>query len=315
VESEKTPRERAEDLIRLLVPDWRPTLQQVLWAIRIVFAFVIVLSILSLLGRPFDITLWDWTKLLLVPAVIAAGGLWFNAQQQEREQRIANERAQDEALQGYLDGMSQLLTDKERPLHRAQPGDTLSTVARARTLTVLARLNSERKGSVVRFLYEAGLINKDHLIVDLQRSRDLRGADLSATYLTNSSLCRADLSRVDLRWTFMPGANLSYANLSGANLSDAGLTAVNLSLAVLDGANLSGAYLYSADLSSARGVTQEQLDQAASLVGATMPNGQKYEEWIKEDEEGRRLYISNSQRAYLDSLEDEESREEDGENE
>ena len=60
--------------------------------------------------------------------------------------------AQDEALQEYLEQMSQMLTDKERPLRRAQPGDDLSTVARARTLTVLTRLDDDRKGTVVRFL-------------------------------------------------------------------------------------------------------------------------------------------------------------------
>ena len=28
-------------------------------------------------------------------------------------------------------------------------------------------------------------------------------------------------------------------------------------------------------------VTDKQLDQARSLEGATMPNGQKYEDWLK----------------------------------
>jgi hypothetical protein len=111
-------------------------------------------------------TLWDWLKLLVVPAVIAAGGLWFNAQQREREQRIANERAQDETLQAYLDGMSELLTDKAQPLHRAQPGDRLSTVARARTLTVLGRLDGGRKGSVLQFLFESELIYIEHTFLD-----------------------------------------------------------------------------------------------------------------------------------------------------
>src|SRR5215213_11351235 len=76
-----------------------------------------LLAVAVLIGYRYDITLWDWIKLLIVPAVIAGGGLWFNVQQREREHRIASERAQDEALQGYLDGTSQLLTDKERPLH------------------------------------------------------------------------------------------------------------------------------------------------------------------------------------------------------
>ena len=35
---------------------------------------------------PYGITLWDWIKLLVVPAVIAGGGLWFNTQQRAREE-------------------------------------------------------------------------------------------------------------------------------------------------------------------------------------------------------------------------------------
>jgi hypothetical protein len=73
------------------VPEWRPTPRQVLWAIRI----AIVLGVLIAIGHSYGITLWDWIKLLIVPAVIAGGGLWFNAQQRERERQIANERAQD----------------------------------------------------------------------------------------------------------------------------------------------------------------------------------------------------------------------------
>jgi hypothetical protein len=100
-----------------------------------------VLTVAVLIGYRYGITLWDWVQLLIVPAVIAGAGLWFNAQQRNREQRIAQARAQDEALQAYLDGMSQLLTDKECPLHMTTPGDRVNTVARARTLTVLTRLD------------------------------------------------------------------------------------------------------------------------------------------------------------------------------
>jgi uncharacterized protein YjbI with pentapeptide repeats len=151
--------------------------------------------------------------------VIAGGGLWFNAQQRAREQQIANERAQDEALQAYLDQMSQLLTDKDRPLLRSQRGDNLSVLARARTLTALAGLDGERKRSAVQLLYESGLITRNRAILDLN------------------------------------GANLRGADLRGADLSDAM-------------------------------VTNDQLKQAYRLEGATMPNGQKYEDWVKSREEG-----------------------------
>ena len=40
-------------------------------------------------------------------------------QQRTLDRELADERRQDDMLQAYLDGMSQLLSDKERPLHRA----------------------------------------------------------------------------------------------------------------------------------------------------------------------------------------------------
>jgi uncharacterized protein YjbI with pentapeptide repeats len=51
------------------------------------------------------------------------------------------------------------------------------------------------------------------------------------------------------------------------------------------GADLSNANLSGANLKGAN-VTEEQLAKCKSLEGATMPNGQKYEDWIK-DNEGR----------------------------
>jgi hypothetical protein len=83
VEPQKTPRERAENLMSLLVGDWRPTAQQVLWAIRI----GIILSLLVAIGYSYGITIWDWLKLLIVPVVIAGGGIWFNRQLQREKSR------------------------------------------------------------------------------------------------------------------------------------------------------------------------------------------------------------------------------------
>jgi hypothetical protein len=90
MDQEPTSRERLENLLRLLfVPDWRPTIGQSLWMIRI----AIVLSILILVGYAYGITLWDWLRLLIVPTAIAGVGLWFNQQHREREIRIADQRA------------------------------------------------------------------------------------------------------------------------------------------------------------------------------------------------------------------------------
>ena len=61
-------------------------------------------------------TVWDWLQLigvLAIPVVLAVGGCMFNAQQDARQQQsadrrakaereLAEQRAQDEALQAYL---------------------------------------------------------------------------------------------------------------------------------------------------------------------------------------------------------------------
>jgi hypothetical protein len=284
VDSEKTPRERAEDLISLLVSDWRPTAPQVLWGIRIVLAFVIVVGVLTLVGRPFGITLWQWLDLLIIPAVLAIGGYLFARSENRATQAAAERRAQDEALQAYLDNMSEMLMpSSEQPSLYEEPlPDSLRTVARARTLTVLSRLDGDRKARVVQFLYEAGLIAKGRPIVDLAGG-DLRGTNLFGANLREADLRRTYRREADLSSADLSSADLYDANLREANLSSADLSSADLSSAYLFGANLRRAYLSSADLSGATGITNEKLGQEArSFKGATMPNGQKYEDWLKD---------------------------------
>lgn len=67
-------------------------------------------------------------------------------------------------------------------------------------------------------------------------------------------------------------ADLSYLNLQRANLRGADLRSANLHHADLRDANLAGADLSGADLSLAV-VTEDQLAQAGSLEGATLPDG------------------------------------------
>ena len=52
---------------------------------------------------------------------------------------------------------------------------------------MLSRLDGSRKGTVVRFLYESGLIDKDAIV-------DLRGADLGNAVLNEAVLIKASLS-------------------------------------------------------------------------------------------------------------------------
>jgi hypothetical protein len=266
---------------------WRPTSRQVLWAV-VPLALVFIIVICGFLfgwewtgftGR----TLWDWLKLLLavaIPAVLAFYGQRISRLQYLGQQEAEEKRAQDEALQAYLDKMTALLVDKElgKPADNEDKlnEDAVRTIAWARTKTVLRRLDGNRKGAVVRFLREARLIEKGRPVI-----RSLRGAELVGAILERSVLEDTALDEVDLREAILDEANLTGADLCGANLTCANLTDAILVGADLYRARLTGAYLDRANLKDAQGVTQEQVAQAKSLEGATMPNGQKYEDWLK----------------------------------
>jgi hypothetical protein len=272
VDQDPKPGERS--IMREFVPDWRPSRRQVLWTIRIVLGLVVVLSVLTLVGWPFDVTLWDWLDLLIIPLVLAIGGFLFTRSENRATQAAAERRAQDEAFQTYLDQIGQMMLDKDRPLLQSKEGDEVRILARARTLTVLRRLNGDRRAQVVQFLYESGQIYRDSSVLILSGANldeaALNGADLSSINLSEANLSGADLHRAVMR-----GAHLSEANLSGANLSGANVGYVDLSGADLNGADLSGAF----------GVANEKLEQQAKyLKGATMPNGQKYEDWLRDRE-------------------------------
>ncbi len=97
-------------------------------------------------------TIRDWLTLFIVPLSLVIISLVFTAQQDQRQQQIENQRAerelaeqraQDEALQAYLDQMSALLL--ERDLRESEEDSEIRTLAQARTLTVLrGRPNREQ---------------------------------------------------------------------------------------------------------------------------------------------------------------------------
>jgi hypothetical protein len=160
--------------------------------------------------------LWDWWQLLIWPVTVAVVGFVFNMKQSETslkvserqhqtDLQVAEEHQQEDALQAYLDHMSELLLEKN--LRNSQAGSSARELARARTLTTLCRIGKARKGLLLQFLHESHLIDKSNPIVDL------RGADLS----------NADLQGADLREADLSGTNLMMANLAGANLSGASL--------------------------------------------------------------------------------------------
>jgi uncharacterized protein YjbI with pentapeptide repeats len=123
----------------------------------------------------------------LIAALVALGGV-FTAQMTSIA--LENRRAHETALQNYFEQVGKLLI--EQPLLEASPGDKLSTVVRAQTLTLLEELEPERKRILLQFLHEAALIDKDKPIVSLE-SADLTGANLTTSPMDHANLSGANL--------------------------------------------------------------------------------------------------------------------------
>jgi uncharacterized protein YjbI with pentapeptide repeats len=279
-------------------------------------------------------TLWDWMGLLIIPLVLAIGAFLFNRSEKANELKIADRRRKDdqelaekryrndqeiaidqqreESLQNYIDKMTELLL--ENNLLSSQTGDKVRAVARTRTLATLRRLDSVRKGILLSFLYEAGLINTGNSIVgligaDLKEVRldnviligaeleavNLKGAhlngailertrfigtDLRNALLNEADLRNADMINVDLTGAHLKGAILCDTRMDNVKLKDAYLTDALLNGAILDDGNLSGAHLIGTNLKGAR-LIRANLDgaefQNAILEDAIMPDGKKYD--------------------------------------
>ena len=209
-------------------------------------------------------TVWDWINLLVVPVMLAlVAGLFTTLQiiyqsaaESQREQALADQnaqfqrfieefRVQEASLQAYLDLMTTLLL--EHHLRESTVGSEVRAIARAQSLSTLRKQDAEGKGTVVRFLYDAELI----------QSSGTEGGEEPIVDLGTADLSNADLSSVILRNADLGGAYLSYANLSYADLSHADLS--------------------NGDLTGAKGVTYMELQlQSVKLENTMMPDGTKH---------------------------------------
>src|SRR5829696_2679186 len=153
-----------------------------------------------------DKTLWEWVQLLsalAMPVVLALAGFWFTTQQEKSGREIEEQRAQDAALQAYLDQMSTLMLDTDQDLRNSDADSEVQTLARARTATVIQRLDADRNRNVIRFLQEANLTGDGQSSISFLTAADLQGARLEGV----------DLSTIDLSGTDLSGADLSEADL------------------------------------------------------------------------------------------------------
>jgi uncharacterized protein YjbI with pentapeptide repeats len=157
-------------------------------------------------------------------------------------------------------------------LRTSQPEDEVRAVANTLTLSSVRTLDPVRKGLLLRFLFEAQLIEKENPIcgpegINLCEANligaYLKGARLEFSFMKGAKLNRANLKGADLRFTGLNSADLEDADLEGADLMGAILKGTNLKGANLDNANLELAVLEGANL------------EGANLRGTIMPDGKK----------------------------------------
>ena len=158
-------------------------------------------------------TLWDVLDLLIVPLVLALGAYWFNKSEKANERKLADDRQKEQALQNYLDKITELMLEKSLLEKKDDLADPVVQAAQIRTVTTLRMLDLSRRNILLQFL---------------------RDSKLAGFILRGASLHQADLS-----WANLLFVNLSYADLEGVNLTRADLYGASLLEAHLNRADKS----------------------------------------------------------------------------
>jgi uncharacterized protein YjbI with pentapeptide repeats len=234
-------------------------------------------------------------------------------------------------------GLARLGNHEEQSTHGQELSIPARVLARARTLTVLPRLDGKRKGIVLQFLYEANLISyskkdaqpaigfettedavrEEQGIINLARA-DLTEGDLEGAFLFNAALSHSDLRCANLKKAELRGADLRYCDLRGADLNDARLSTGQLLLGLALFSDFIG------DLSGSRnppGYTTlgEVSEPAAKLDGADLRDvkGVTTEDLLRQARQEGGISLTGAimpdGKTYEDCLRDRESRGEAGE--
>jgi uncharacterized protein YjbI with pentapeptide repeats len=239
-----------------------------------------------------DKTLWDILQFICTAAVPIVLTVWSMQQAQIARNQEAQNDARNEdnqrakVMSDYLDAMTKYLV--MNPAKVPDP-NKVNSVARARTLNTLRQLDRDpdRKGQLLKFLYEASLIQPCQF-ANIGKGNNCQGAKLNlsgarldeVTFDTPPIMKGIELSSARLSGAKLPGIDLTQAQLDKANISDADLSqatlkeaqmrsvilkGTKLTDAVLNQATLANALLANADLRGARLVE-------ANLSGADVSN-------------------------------------------
>jgi uncharacterized protein YjbI with pentapeptide repeats len=265
-----------------IIPTW------LLWValVTVLVASVIAAgyTILEPVSGFTDKMIWDWLKLAGVSTAIALVGWIVTRRQRERDETIALEQAQDEALRAYLDQMSNLMVDhklsnardkgsKGEPEHNLKQDGKREVSKKERLHKRLGEVKKLGKVWTKKAKVSLGLAAEEpedyiHEVARARTAAILLSLDgyhkrrpLKLVYelglidkgenvleLKNAGLDHADLSELSLRKADLRRADLRASDLSGADLSDSDLSEADLRGADLRRAHLSGTDLTKANL-------------------------------------------------------------------
>lgn len=188
--------------------------------------------------------LWNWLDLLIVPVMLALGAFFLNLSADQRQNKLENERKQQETLKSYFSQVKDMLikdslqskieskmAEKNPSMNKNgvyfnQPQLSFREKATIEALTsiVLRELDEKRKRQAIKFLAKSKLItypecnskdkfrkydnyNKKEFISSL----DL---DIDSSFDSQISMSEAKLNEVDLS-----SLDLSCINFTGTDLS------------------------------------------------------------------------------------------------
>ena len=157
-------------------------------------------------------SVWDWLDLVIAPALVAllAGFIALISSRMEtkifekqneifkQQNTIAEDKNQRDLLIKYLDDVSTFIENYYDLEIMPEEKDIKTLIVRARTLTLLKALDSQRKGELINFLSNSRLITTDFAkkkkpIISLNNA-NIRGAYLSLVNLRGADLVRVNLS-------------------------------------------------------------------------------------------------------------------------
>lgn len=244
---------------------------------RILSIVALVVAALVVVAGVFGVGYQLPPSVLEAPIVLAIGGAFLKwvldgteRKRAETQLKIADDRFREDTFQAYLDDMTELLLehgllrsagdDENQSVEFDLANDMIRAIARMRTLTMLRALDGRRKGLLLQFLHDAGLIESKQ--VDLSKANLsevvlpsgslLRGARLFDAELKEAKLAQANLEEANLQYANLQGADLAWGKVQNAKLAWADLEGANLHKAKLEGASLAQANLQGADLSEAK---------------------------------------------------------------